>query len=170
MPEATNLEVHDEIVEYSPDMIPPVKEETDTESECPPEPESQAGKQKETPGFFCPYSTCKRHMVPYPLLWRLREHLKRESHRHTTAEIAALEQKGLLGARRGARVVQVSAPAIKKEAELEDDAPDVIASSVAARTVEDLPGRITIPLGRSRDKRSRRTARRRGDGETALDE
>ncbi|KAF2208835.1 hypothetical protein CERZMDRAFT_101045 [Cercospora zeae-maydis SCOH1-5] len=106
-------------------------------------------------GYPCLHTSCSRHLEPYPQLWRLREHLKRK-HKHEVDNINAMVgdmkrsiiptvdsqqlESGDAG-ERGRRVNEIPVP-----------------NTIAGHDEYLQP--ILIPIGRSSDRKARRTPSR----------
>ncbi|KAI7150397.1 hypothetical protein KC360_g181 [Hortaea werneckii] len=71
--------VDDEVVEYLPEIIPPLDSEESEQDEEEQEALSnvEEGQQIKKGGWQCPYENCARHYEFYGQRWRWREHLKR---------------------------------------------------------------------------------------------
>ncbi|RMY92112.1 hypothetical protein D0861_02696 [Hortaea werneckii] len=79
MPEMPVDKVDDEVVEYLPEIIPPLDSEESEQDEEEQEALSnvEEGQQIKKGGWQCPYENCARHYEFYGQRWRWREHLKR---------------------------------------------------------------------------------------------
>ncbi|KAF2160472.1 hypothetical protein M409DRAFT_70438 [Zasmidium cellare ATCC 36951] len=161
MPETSFGTSRDQIVEYVPDMIPPIDDwsENDIDSE---------EESEEPPSLACPEEFCPRHSEPYESAWRLREHLKKK-HKLSKDEVNRL-------------VPRVSAPTSQTRAkdrgeasggedEIIDD--DTVAveggQETGAVRLDGFLQPINIRLHRSKDKqpRKRSASRRRVEDTSA---
>ncbi|KAI5369372.1 Putative Rrn9 domain-containing protein [Septoria linicola] len=106
--------------------------------------------------FCCPHTSCSRHQEPYSQLWRLREHLKRK-HKHAAHEVdtmvgdlkQALAYEGSVGQLAGMTGSQ------------HEQVPGSNFSHSRSRPVKDeYLQPILINIGRSKDKKVRRTPSR----------
>ncbi|PIB02491.1 hypothetical protein CB0940_01146 [Cercospora beticola] len=106
-------------------------------------------------GYPCPHTSCDRHVESYPQLWRLREHLKRK-HKHETQEINAMvgHMKQSANSRAGRHQLESDNADEDENGESQDPVIDTVVHH------DEYLQPILIPIGRSRDRKKRRTPSR----------
>lgn len=128
----------DSIVEYVPDMVPPIETPAETQKDHPAQDLINA----------CPHTSCRRHYEPYEKHWRLREHLKK-SHKYNANQLKKFTLKRTECDRHAARPADFPREVGRdRDGEDEEDSP-------AESERDDFLQPITVPIGRSRDKRTR---------------
>lgn len=152
MTESSFGNAQEQVVEYTPQMVPPIGSASKDEEESEEESKGQCG-------FACPEATCPRHQEPYESRWRLREHMKR-AHKMSKVDVERL-------------VPPISAPSTPK-AQDSDDLTSDEESQGTKMEIEDFQGShsvrldgfmqpVDVRLRRAKDKRPRRgsSSRRR---------
>lgn len=162
MPETSFGNARDQVVEYVPDMVPPIDESSWEGME--PEKDSEEEPQGQ-PNLACPDKTCRRQSEPYASAWRLREHLKRK-HLFTEQQINRLVPRPSTPASRTTITKTDRYPAGEEEDAASSE--DVVIGNdqdVAAVRLDGFLQPIDIRLHRSKDKqpRKRSTSRPRAD-------
>ena len=105
-------------------------------------------------GHYCPHASCARHLEPYAQLWRLREHLKRK-HKHTSVDIRDMVGKAARPASRSSSTLVDNDYQDRDHQQLGE-----ISLPPGGTECAEYLQPVLINIGRSKDRRVRRTPSR----------